>query len=219
VVDAQYAEFYRLQVAGQTGRWGAIVPNGLASGMRRIEVRDLLTGAVLSSFTSPDGHRPTSGLATGASATGIRVPDPAAHGFPQWQARTFSLAEISTPSIGGANGDPDADGVSNLLEYAFDLPPFANSRSGLPGLTLTGQTEALFRYRRRTDDHGLLYQEQISSALGSWQPAAGAWTGSEETTPNPGGASETVTRLLPVLPGQSPRFLRLSVSEEAPVGP
>lgn len=218
-VDAQYAEFYRLQVAGQTGRWGAIVPNGLASGVRRIEERDPLTGAVFSSFNSTDGHRPTSGLATGASATGIRVPDPAAHGFPQWQARTFSLAEISTPSIGGANGDPDADGVSNLLEFAFDLPPFANSTSGLPGLTLTGQTEVLFHYRRRTDDHGLLYQEQISSALGSWQSAAGAWTGSEETTPNSGGASETVTRRLPVLPGQSRRFLRLSVSEEAPVEP
>jgi hypothetical protein len=213
-VDALYAEFYRLHVAGQAGRWGAIVPNGLVSGVRRIEERDLLTGVVSASFTSPDGHRPTSGLATGASATGIRVPGPATRGFTHWQARTFSLAEISTPSIGGASGDPDADGVSNLLEFAFDLPPFANSTSGLPGITLTGQTEALFRYRRRTDDHGLLYQEQISSTLGSWLPAASAWTGSEETTPNPGGTSETVTRRLPISPGQSPRFLRMAVSGE-----
>ena len=39
-VDMTYAAFYRTQVAGQPGRWGAILPNNLAGGVRRISATD-----------------------------------------------------------------------------------------------------------------------------------------------------------------------------------
>lgn len=36
VVDGNYAGFYRTQVAGLNGRWGTLIPNNLAGGVRRV---------------------------------------------------------------------------------------------------------------------------------------------------------------------------------------
>lgn len=213
-VDAAYAPFYQTMVAGRGGRWGTIIPNNLTSGVRLVEERDLWSGNVVSTFTSPAGHLPTSGLANGADPVGISVPDSAAGGFALWQARLFTLAEIADPAVGAVTGDPDSDGTSNLLEYAFGMNPLANSGDGLPaaGVELfEGAPHLVFRYRRLTGDPQLIYQEMVSDDARLWQDAAGAWNGSVETSPNPDGITETVTRRLPVDPGSPRRFLRVRV--------
>jgi hypothetical protein len=50
-----YAAFYSENVAGTNGAWGGIVPNINANGVRRVEERSLLTGAIVSDKTAANG--------------------------------------------------------------------------------------------------------------------------------------------------------------------
>jgi hypothetical protein len=51
-------------------------------------------------------------------------------GFAAWRAATFTPDELAQPAISAAGADPDSDGLTNLLEYAFATPPLlANSVS------------------------------------------------------------------------------------------
>lgn len=50
-----YAGFYADQVAGVDGSWGGIIPNMNTNGVKRIVERSLLSGEVVSTFTSETG--------------------------------------------------------------------------------------------------------------------------------------------------------------------
>ncbi len=133
-----------------------------------------------------------------------------------WEAQFWTLSGANPDH--GAAGDPDGDGVSNLLEYALDSNPVT------PGMTQTplartavnpadGKPYMTFTYRRRTGASGLVYTVQVSDTLGSWISGP-AQTEEISSTANPGGDSETVlVRIKPVLntPGQPRRFARLQV--------
>ncbi|MCX7848047.1 MAG: hypothetical protein N2595_08475 [bacterium] len=54
-----YAAFYRNDVDGQNNNWGSVTPNNNASGVRRVERRSLLTGAVVAYNTDADGVWPS----------------------------------------------------------------------------------------------------------------------------------------------------------------
>ncbi len=51
-----YPTFYREEVSGQNGSWGAIVPNLNNKGIQRVEERDLATGKIVSVKTSNNGY-------------------------------------------------------------------------------------------------------------------------------------------------------------------
>jgi PKD repeat protein len=54
-----YPGFYQDEVDGQEGSWGAIVPNQLPQGLRRVEVRDRISGSLVEgTVTTPDGLWP-----------------------------------------------------------------------------------------------------------------------------------------------------------------
>lgn len=53
--DERYAAFYNDFVAGQPGRWAAMLPNDLPGGVRRIEERSLLDGYEVNVATSEQG--------------------------------------------------------------------------------------------------------------------------------------------------------------------
>lgn len=64
-----YASFYQLNVDGQEGFWGCIIPNDNPNGIRRIEFRDLNSGNIIYYMTDSDGDwnglntvDPTSGI-------------------------------------------------------------------------------------------------------------------------------------------------------------
>lgn len=59
--DERYAEFYNTMVNGIQGNWGAIIPNDLTNGIRRIEEFSLLDGFSLSNITNSDGVWPGTG--------------------------------------------------------------------------------------------------------------------------------------------------------------
>jgi len=55
VAPGSYAPFYSGIVAGTNGSWGGIVPNVNASGIQRIEVRDLNDGSLVDTYNSESG--------------------------------------------------------------------------------------------------------------------------------------------------------------------
>lgn len=55
-LDDRFAQFYLDNISGSAGRFGALVPNHLPSGTRRIELRRLADGAIARSDISEDGR-------------------------------------------------------------------------------------------------------------------------------------------------------------------
>lgn len=213
-VDDRYASFYETLVAGIPGRWGALLPNGLPAGAQRIEERDLLTGQVISVFTSPTGHRPTTGLADGAVPVGIRVPGAGDTGFSIWQARQFSLAELADQNVSGALASPALDGIANLFKYAVGLDAFAHGADGLPMAQLVetnGTRHLRFQHRRLPGASDIIYTVELSANLDHWLDASDElFVAGVEPTGD--GVTETVTLLLPIAGAPEQRFLRLRVT-------
>jgi hypothetical protein len=79
--------------------------------------------------------------------------------------------------------DPDEDGRSNLLEYAFNSDPQVFDGPGLPGslvVELEGGNHLAIRFRRVTAASDIIYQVESSADLGEWQTGS-AYSDSGET--------------------------------------
>ena len=107
----------------------------------------------------------TSGKVTLSAAPDL---DNAGSGLPDWWEEQYGLS-LFTPN---ASLDPDRDGSSNLLEYAFGGDPLV-SDARVRGIQcsqteVNGATFLSLGFYRRPGDPGLLYRVQESAALGSW---------------------------------------------------
>lgn len=107
-------------------------------------------------------------------------------GFSEWSESVFTEAELENPLISGPAADPDFDGISNLLEFAFNMDPKSGSddrmlipstgTAGLPAVTVDAPDEPnseppvvkIEFLRRKNSD--LTYMPQFSSSLesGDW---------------------------------------------------
>lgn len=82
--------------------------------------------------------------------------------FAKWQATWFDAAELDDPDICGPSADADADGLANLLEYAFGTNPRNGGTAphseglGLPAFSLTEDGGTIYQTlvfpRRRAED-------------------------------------------------------------------
>ncbi len=84
----------------------------------------------------------------------------------QWQQENFSSLQLNTPSVSDADADPDGDGLSNKMEWAFNLPPFsaAGSSAALPHFASLSE----IRFRRNPGASSLNYLLQSSGDLAFW---------------------------------------------------
>ncbi len=127
---------------------------------------------------------------------------PADPGSPATPLETYLAAAGVPAGKRGPNDDPDLDGVSNLLEYALDLPPNISSAASLPAPVTTTTTLSL-TYRRAKA--GITYVVQVSPDL-----SPGSWTtvGVDQGIPLQDG---TTTASIPLSGGG--QFLRLTVTQ------
>ncbi len=154
---------------------------------------------------------------TSAFATDGVVSIISANPYTSWQTANFTAEERGNPLVSGVNADPDGDGLSNALEYAFGtIPKTANSGSFLPQSATTGSTFSL-SYLRPSGGGvaGVTYTVQTANANelgGTWNDAASG-TDYTASSVDAGGGFErvTVTFTAPVGPTEK-RFGRIFVS-------
>jgi len=137
-----------------------------------------------------------------------------------WREGNFGAAADS--GIGAHDADPDFDGVSNLLEFAFGLNPLVSSPSPLalaPGNTLISrgvptwvksdtENHAVFLRRKDRIATGLVYAVQTSSDLSAWHTLI--------TTPEVIGSNGEMEIVRVPIPapteGETSQFMRVQVS-------
>lgn len=140
-------------------------------------------------------------------------------GLPLWWEQAHGLLATRSDGPDGATGDPESDGLGNLLEFALNLDPFAPDIAGQPVPELAinpadNQRYLTFTYARRTDAPWLSYAIEVSENLNAWNVGSGMTEEVGVPIPAGDGVSEFVTvRVLPALgPGNAVRFARLQVS-------
>jgi len=113
-----------------------------------------------------------SGFAAGASARRWLVTDETTAGTVRADAGTFATWRQDN-ALGGAEDDPDADGVTNLLEYALGTDPFSPLQSSRFGLTHTGAgVTALVTQPIVTRDDISIYLETLTDLTQAANTAA-----------------------------------------------
>lgn len=147
--------------------------------------------------------------------------------FARWQATWFDAAELDDPAISSAAADADADGWSNLLEYAFGTHPRDGGSAaqapglGMPVFSLVEDGGTVFRqlsYPKRRAASRIAPEEYRPLFAPS---PAGPWSdeGVEITTSDfPAEMSalhvdwELATARLPLAEGESAGFARVAVT-------
>ncbi len=132
--------------------------------------------------------------------------------FADWTA--FHFGAETDPAIIGDNADPDADGVANLLEYAFDLDPFTASRVGLPTIALRpvvpgGPLYLTLTFATPASVTDLDFTPQVSGNLSAWLSGQGQTETVSDTTD--AGIRTVVVRDTVPVSGGTRRFMRLQV--------
>jgi hypothetical protein len=180
------------------------------------------------SAANPDA--PSATLSINLASDFASAPDPSAnthslafHARPYsaWRSTRFTPAQLADPLVSGDTADPDADGLANLLEYAFGLEPLsadspATASDRLPSNGLDAQNHLTLSYFHATDRPDLVFTAEYTTDLAAspWQSGP---TLTEEVSrePLPGGERVTVRALAPSDPDSAPRhFLRLRVTRQ-----
>jgi hypothetical protein len=170
------------------------VADGLAEGDRTVSL------SVATDFT----------LSAGASASAsVTVKDKP---YDAWRFARFSATQLADTAISGPSADPDADGLGNLLEYAFARDPLsADSPSVLPSIAIGLDDRLTLTYFQASDRADLLFTCEWNSDLtGTWQSSATYLT---EIARNAtvGGVNVTI-RAEATLTATPLQFLRLRVT-------
>lgn len=133
-----------------------------------------------------------------STLTLTRVPDANGDNLPDdWQQSGGLFGPGITAAQAGPNGDPDHDGLTNLMEYAlgrqplvYDASPFTYKYPATFPLILP---QSLFEYDRRIEAIDVTFAVKSSLDLTSWDAAGGNAT----ITPNLDGVTEHVSISVP----------------------
>jgi alpha-tubulin suppressor-like RCC1 family protein len=125
--------------------------------------------------------------------------------FDSWELGHFTAPELTDANVSGPNADPDADGFSNLVEYALGLEPRTPSTTGLPEVT-TDATHWIYTYTRPEGRTDITCAVEVSTDLSGW----GAPTVAEVLVSASGGV-ETWQAKQPLSSANT--FFRLKISQ------
>ncbi|MEQ1851354.1 MAG: hypothetical protein ABMA01_07155 [Chthoniobacteraceae bacterium] len=138
----------------------------------------------------------------------------------EWRFANFTAAELLNAAISGDLADAEGDGLFNLLEYGFDLPPKTPATSGTPvPVALVHPTTSALHlgliYVRRKDALDLVFEHEITEGLLTWR-AAGVEVQTVSITDNLDGTETVVLRDTTPFSGNPKRFLRVKIRRYSP---
>ncbi|MBN8456908.1 MAG: autotransporter-associated beta strand repeat-containing protein [Verrucomicrobia bacterium] len=151
------------------------------------------TGFNVAGFTNSGGvWKKPDGTKTWTFTQSTGVLSVSAGGFASYMAGFSGLSD-STPG-----GDPDGDGVKNLLEYVLNGNPGASDSTILPTLDASGANFVFTFTRREESANDTTQVFQYGSDLSGWTPVnITAPTGAEVSLGTPSGGLQTVTVTIP----------------------
>jgi hypothetical protein len=148
----------------------------------------------------------------------LTVSNTAQNSFDQWAQIQFPAGTPVEQTV--FNADPDADGVSNLLEYAFNMPPMSSGgREKLPAEYLQRDaqgrpTHLVMTYNERIGSSDLVYNVPVSADMNNWD-TTGLAVERVGATPNADGMTRRVT--VRVATGTTEeKFIRIMVEHASP---
>jgi len=132
--------------------------------------------------------------------------------FSTWAAELEAANSLAAGAISNANADPDKDGRSNLIEYAFGGQPLVGNDSapGLPALRPDAANHVL-RYQKNTAITDVTLTAQASPTLAAWN-APGTPANFTDVLISTSGTIETREARIPKTAG-SKWFLRMKVTQ------
>jgi subtilisin-like proprotein convertase family protein len=166
---------------------------------------DLLVGSSSDVYTIPSGKTWTLLANTTLSGTLLNSGTLAFNGFSFGVNQSFNSWTAAYGATGGATGDPDADTLTNLLEYVVGGLPNVNSTTFQPTLARQGP-DLIFTYRRDTSATGVTVTVQQNPSLTN----AAGWTAVSDSLVSTTGTIQTRQATVPA--GIAPKFLRLQVT-------
>ncbi|MFA7345613.1 MAG: Ig domain-containing protein [Terrimicrobiaceae bacterium] len=190
---------------------GASFVPGVGSGAFSWTPSPTQAGSYVLAFSASDG------IAASSASMLVKVVDGTKSLLDEWKERWFGAE--TDPNIVANWADPDADGLSNLLEYALDLDPTTSSIESKPVIGRTqidGKNYLTLTYVHRTEDPRLVLETVASSdvKLNEDQWVAQTVELSESQDDLPPGMRRTTFRDSTALEDAGYRFLRLRVSLE-----
>ncbi len=151
------------------------------------------------SATASEGFDLMRGVTLGAANTAA-IPQ-----YSAWVATAFPPGTLGPDTA--LSADPDRDGIINLAEFCFKLPPLIPNGSPLAITAAANDSPLQVTYKLRNDVPNLLARLELSTDLISWDPT-------EEmierlpAVPQPDG-TVAITARVNAFPPASQRFIRL----------
>jgi N-acetylneuraminic acid mutarotase len=132
----------------------------------------------------------------------------------QWLNANFTAAQLTNPSVSGLGADPDADGMVNLLEYAFSRQPLVpdNTNYLWAGTdTISMNRYLTLNYQRNATAIDVQFSVNVSSNLTTLAAGTNLATGPIPVSTNAGFVTEKFRSNVPV--GSTPQqFMQLTAS-------
>lgn len=176
----------------------ALVDAAVASGSLQITAKPAVAGSTTVRITTTD-------LEGATLQTAIPVTVLSSDSYTAW--RQQKLNSVAASGSAAHDADPDADGLSNFLEYALGREPSVPDTATATTLSHDGQGRLALSFTRIADP-AITYTVQVSADLAAWQTLAVA--GNPSTGAANVAGPVTVTDTDPA--GAARRFLRLLVA-------
>ena len=171
---------------------------------------DTVGSLIIDGVTQPNGLYDSTN--SGGAITGLgKIQVGSADAYGSW-ASSFGLQNpwlgVDPALNGNPTGDPDADSISNLLEFVLGGSPVASSSAILPSLANVGSNSVL-SYKRSDES------ESTTTQIGQWSTDLATWTDVTPELVNENGAlSDDMTITVPNANAvEGKLFLRLNVAQ------
>lgn len=125
--------------------------------------------------------------------------------YAAWATSNFTLEQRVSDTFAGYDSDPNGDGVSNMLAYAFGISPTSGAGGPLPFISFDGTNYSLV-YQKSTTATDVTFSVQRASNFSTWSAVP-----TTDSVLSTNGSLRTIRATLPPVAG-APWFYRVQVS-------